>query len=75
MEVNIMGFGLFGRRGFGDRFDGFGCGGFGGGFGGGCGGGCGGGWGGWDGCRDRVKTKFFNIRGCVVERGGRDWDC
>ncbi len=59
------------------------CGGFGG-FGG-CGGGCGGfdGFDGGRGCgcgfRDRVKTKFFNIRGCVAERcgGGRDggwWD-
>ena len=51
-------------------------------------GGCGGGFGGFDGfdggrgcgCgfRDRVKTKFFNIRGCVAERcgGGRGgwWD-
>jgi len=70
------GFGLFGGRDFGDRFNGFGCGGF----GGGCGGfdgGCGGGWDGGCGFRDRVKTKFFNVRGCVVERGGRDcgWDC
>jgi hypothetical protein len=51
-----------------DRFKGFG-----GGCGGGWGGGCGGGW--WD--RDRFKTKFFNIRGCVSEKcGGRGnwWD-
>lgn len=53
-----------------DRFKGFGC---------GCGGcGCGGwgGWKGWDdcGCRDKIKTKFFNIRGCVAEKCGRgDW--
>ena len=54
-----------------DKFKGFGCG-----CGGGCGGGCG--WGGWDGCgfRDRFKTKFFNIRGCVAEKCGRGgwWD-
>lgn len=69
-----MGGGFFGRDWGRDKFRGFGCGC--GGFGGGCGGfggGCG--WGGWDGCRDRIKTKFFNIRGCVAERGGCDWDC
>ena len=63
----------------GDDCGGFGFGGFGG-CGGGCGGGFDGGWGGGCGCgfRDRVKTKYFNIRGCVAERcgGGRGgwWD-
>ena len=57
-----------------DKFKGFGCG-----CGGGCGGGCG--WGGWDGCgcgfREKCKIKFFNIRGCVVEKEkgcGGWWD-
>jgi hypothetical protein len=71
MEVNTMGgFPFFRKDCDFDRFRGCGC---------GCGGGFEGCGFGRCGCdrddfREKFKTKFFNIRGCVSERCGKGFD-